>query len=120
MSRAKSSLGTGDTNVMELAFASARIPNSLEDRMNHPDLHRANLLVMHTDPIQSAGLVAALRQHPDFDVFVHGEHELPSGGQDVDAVIADYATAVRLTDRSVRGWQAGRRSQDARTDAQRS
>lgn len=66
--------------------------------MNFQSLRRFNLLVMHPDPILCAGLVAALRQHAAFEVFVHGVDHLGAGGPQVDVVIADYATAMRLTD----------------------
>jgi DNA-binding NarL/FixJ family response regulator len=58
----------------------------------------ANVLVMHPDPILTAGLVAALRQHPAFEVFVHGVDNLGSKGPEVNVVIADYGNAMRLTE----------------------
>jgi DNA-binding NarL/FixJ family response regulator len=67
---------------------------------NSPRL--ANVLVMHPDPILSAGLVAALRQHPSFEVFVQGVDNLGNEGPQVDVVIADYAGALRLTEASFR------------------
>jgi DNA-binding NarL/FixJ family response regulator len=65
--------------------------------MNHPS-RRANVLVMHPDPILSAGLVAALRQHASFDVFVHGGDSLGGLDPTVNVVIADYANAMRLAE----------------------
>ncbi|MDB5858731.1 MAG: uncharacterized protein JWQ76_2420 [Ramlibacter sp.] len=66
--------------------------------MNFHPLRRSNLLVLHSDPILSAGLVAALREHPRFEVFVHGVGSVGPDGPRVDAVIADYANALRLAD----------------------
>lgn len=70
--------------------------------MSHHAPRRANILVMHPDPILSAGLVAALGQHATLDVFVHGADTAGPGGPVVDAVIADYGNALRLTDGAVR------------------
>jgi DNA-binding NarL/FixJ family response regulator len=70
--------------------------------MNFQSLRRFNLLVMHPDPILCAGLVAALRQHATFEVFVHGVDHLGVDGPHVDVVIADYANAMQLTDIGVR------------------
>jgi DNA-binding NarL/FixJ family response regulator len=70
--------------------------------MNCQSPRRANVLVMHPDPILSAGLVAALRQHPSFEVFVHGVDNLGIGGPEVDVVIADYGNAMRLTESAPR------------------
>lgn len=70
--------------------------------MNFQCLHRANLLVMHPDPILSAGLVAALRQHNEFEVFVQGVDNLGSDGPRVDVVIADYNSAMRLAEDNAR------------------
>lgn len=66
--------------------------------MNHLPPPRSNVLVMHADPLLSAGLVAALRQHPLFEVFVHGVDNLGGDGPPVDVVIADYADALRLAE----------------------
>ena len=65
--------------------------------MNYQTLRRSNVLVMQPDPILSAGLVAALRQQPTFEVFVHGVDNLGPEGPRVDVVIADYGNAMRLT-----------------------
>lgn len=65
--------------------------------MNYQTLRRSNVLVMQPDPILSAGLVAALRQQPTFEVFVHGVDNLGPEGPRVDVVIADYVNAMRLT-----------------------
>lgn len=64
--------------------------------MNHLPPARSNVLVMHADPLLSAGLVAALRQHPLFEVFVHGVDNLGGDGPPMDVVITDYGDALRL------------------------
>jgi DNA-binding NarL/FixJ family response regulator len=66
--------------------------------MNHLPPSRSNVLVMHADPILSAGVVAALRQHPLFEVFMHGVDDLGGDGHRMDVVIADYADALRLAE----------------------
>ena len=71
--------------------------------MNFHSLRRSNLLVMHPDPILCAGLVAALRQHATFEVFVHGTDNVDMDGPPVDVVIADYPNAIRLTEAGARG-----------------
>jgi DNA-binding NarL/FixJ family response regulator len=73
--------------------------------MNIRPVRRIQLLVEHTDPIVAAGLVAALREQPAFDVLVHGAEPLVSPEVAVDVVIADYANALRLADRNVRFGQ---------------
>lgn len=65
--------------------------------MNHCSLRRSNVLVMQPDPILSAGLVAALRQHPTLEVFVHGVDNLGPEEPRIDVVIADYGSAMQLT-----------------------
>jgi DNA-binding NarL/FixJ family response regulator len=70
--------------------------------LNHHSLRRANILVMHPDPIVCAGLVAALGTHAAFQVLVHGVDAVGPDGPMVDAVIADYGNAMRLTDGAVR------------------
>lgn len=66
--------------------------------MNYLQLRRSNVLVMHADPILSAGVVAALRQHPTLEVLVDGVDPLDPQSSPVDVVIADYGNAIRLTD----------------------
>ncbi|HSV44352.1 MAG TPA: response regulator transcription factor [Ramlibacter sp.] len=69
----------------------------------HTDaLRSSNILIMHSDPILSAGLVAALRQHDSFEVFVHGVDHLGSDGPTMRVVIADYGNALLLTDPAAR------------------
>ncbi|MDM0117484.1 response regulator transcription factor [Variovorax sp. J22R133] len=58
---------------------------------------RPNILIAHPDPIVSAGLVAALSQNGTFEVYVHGVDNLGADGPLVDAVVSDYAGALRLT-----------------------
>ncbi|OUM02011.1 response regulator transcription factor [Variovorax sp. JS1663] len=65
--------------------------------MNHCALCRSNVLVMQPDPILSAGLVAALRPHSTFEVFVHGVDNLGPSGPRMDVVITDYGNAMQLT-----------------------
>jgi DNA-binding NarL/FixJ family response regulator len=70
--------------------------------MNYRQLRRPNVLVMHADPILSAGVVAALRQHPTLEVLVHGVDSLDPQSPPIDVVIADYGNAIRLTDAAER------------------
>ena len=70
--------------------------------MNYTATHRSNILVMHHDPLLCAGLVAALRGHPAFEVFVD---EPPTARLDelqIDVVVADYCHAMQLAAASVR------------------
>jgi DNA-binding NarL/FixJ family response regulator len=60
--------------------------------------HRSNILIVHPDPIVSAGLVAALRAHGGFEIFVHGVDHLGPDGAQVHVAIADYDNALLLTD----------------------
>jgi two-component system NarL family response regulator len=57
---------------------------------------------MHPDPLLSAGLVAALREHGDFEVCLDGAGAMAEDAPPVDVVIADYANAMRLADEAVR------------------
>jgi DNA-binding NarL/FixJ family response regulator len=70
--------------------------------MNHSATNRPNILVMHEDPLLSAGLVAALRQHVAFEVFVSDIDTASSDEPRIDVVIADYCHAMRLIDPAVR------------------
>jgi len=70
--------------------------------MNHTIPHRSTVLVLHDDPLLRAGLVAALCQHPAFEVFVGDGDAVHSREPRVDVVIADYALAMRLSDLAVR------------------
>jgi two-component system NarL family response regulator len=63
---------------------------------------RLNVLVMQHDPLLSVGIVAALRQHPFFEVFVD---DLDVNGRDesgIDVVVADYGHAMQLANSEVR------------------
>jgi DNA-binding NarL/FixJ family response regulator len=70
--------------------------------MNFHPMHRTHLLVLHPDPILCAGLVAALRQHPGFDVFVHDGEKANLEQERIDVVLADYKSAMQLTDGATR------------------
>lgn len=70
--------------------------------MNHTAPHCHHILVMQPDPLLCAGLVAALRQHAVFEVFVDSLDALNSEEPRIDVVIADYSHAMRLTDSTVR------------------
>ena len=64
--------------------------------MNHFVSRRSTVLVMHPDPLVCAGVVAALRQHPGFDVKVQGANTALSEASDVDVVVTDFCHAVQL------------------------
>lgn len=64
--------------------------------MNHSSSRHLNVLVMYHDPIVCAGLVAALRQHANFEILVHGTDHLGASGPLIDVVIADYNNAMLL------------------------
>ncbi len=70
--------------------------------MSHTNPRRSTVLVMHDDPLLCAGLVAALRQHVAFEIFVEDVDAVHSGKPPVDVVIADYGLAIRLSDPTVR------------------
>jgi DNA-binding NarL/FixJ family response regulator len=72
--------------------------------MNCNPARSLNVLVMHSDPLLRAGLVAALRERPSLEIVVHGGGDLHSMQRPVDVVIADYWEAMRLTN------AAGRRA----------
>jgi two-component system NarL family response regulator len=57
---------------------------------------------MHPDPLLRAGLEAALRRHPGFDLLADDGDDADARVSPVDVVIGDYANAVRLADASVR------------------
>jgi len=75
--------------------------------MNHIAKQPIRILVLHQDPLLSAGLTAALRSRPDFEVFEGGEdHATPTA----DVVVTDYRRALHLTEEtgsSPRGPLAG-------------
>ena len=70
--------------------------------MNNSPSYRLSVLVMHADPIVCAGVVAALRQYPVFDVSVRRTDEPGDDGPRVDVAITDYDNAMLLTDRGLR------------------
>lgn len=74
--------------------------------MNHSPSHPLNVLVRYPDPIVSAGLVAALRQHAGTEISVHDADDAASSGPPIDVVIADYNNAMLLTDPDTRKVQA--------------
>ena len=71
--------------------------------MNQTALQRYAILVVHSDPLLRAGLLAALREHAIFEVSVDDSDEGSADGRRIDVVIADYERAVRLADAAVRG-----------------
>ena len=73
--------------------------------MNQTATDHSNILVMHHDPLLRAGLVAALREHAAFEVFVDDDHTLGSHEPRIDVVIADYEHAMRLMHPEVRAAQ---------------
>jgi DNA-binding NarL/FixJ family response regulator len=74
----------------------------MENVMNHSAAHRPNILVLHRDPLLSAGLVTALRAHAAYEVFAGDVDDLDDGSR-IDVVIADYDQAMHLADSAVRG-----------------
>lgn len=66
--------------------------------MNYLQPRRSTVLVMHPDPIFSAGLVTALRQAATLEVVVHEGDGLGPGESRVDVVITDYDAAMRLVE----------------------
>jgi two-component system NarL family response regulator len=74
----------------------------LEKQMNHSATHRSTtVLVMQHDPLLCAGIVAALRQHPAFEVFVD-DSSGDMGETPIDVVVADYSHAMSLVDPAAR------------------
>jgi DNA-binding NarL/FixJ family response regulator len=74
----------------------------LENPMSHTALQRSNILVMHHDPILSAGLAAVLHRHAGFEIFVDDDvdAERPQGPR-VDVVVTDYEHAMHLANAAV-------------------
>ena len=70
--------------------------------MNHSQSIPLKVLVAHPDPIVGAGVVAALRQHPNFEVSAGPAGDAAPFGSTVDVVVTDHANAIRLTDRAAR------------------
>lgn len=63
--------------------------------MNHV-APRRTFLVMHPDPLLRAGLVAALRQHPAFEIFVDRVDAAVLHRPRIDVVITDFDHAMQL------------------------
>ena len=57
---------------------------------------RSTILITHADPLLRAGLLAALRQHADFETLVDGFDDAGSAPPRSDVVITDYDQAMRL------------------------
>lgn len=70
--------------------------------MNQSPSRPLNVLVRYPDPIVSAGLVAALRQHASAEISVQDADDATSSGPPIDVVIADYNNAMLLTDPDAR------------------
>lgn len=64
--------------------------------MNHIPNRLLNVMVTYPDPIVCTGLVTALRQHDDLQVFVEGIGDATGQPATFDVVIADYSNAMRL------------------------
>ena len=60
------------------------------------------VLVMHPDPLLSAGLVTALRQHTSYRILLDGVDPEPADGRAIDVVVADFESAMRLVDPGAR------------------
>jgi DNA-binding NarL/FixJ family response regulator len=69
--------------------------------MTQAALQRTHVLVMHHDPLLSAGLVAALRRDPAFETLLDDDIA-GSDGPAIDVVITDYQRAMQLADPAVR------------------
>jgi DNA-binding NarL/FixJ family response regulator len=79
---------------------------SVEIQMNALPLRRLRILVQHEDPLLCAGLLAALRQHAQFDVHPDGSEAPADDSSSVDVVIVDYRRGLLLADgaeRAARG-----------------
>jgi DNA-binding NarL/FixJ family response regulator len=70
--------------------------------MNYTAPDRSTILVMQHDPLLRAGLVAALRDHPAFEIYVDDADAVSPDHPEIDVVIADYSQAMRLADSAVR------------------
>ena len=75
--------------------------------MNNSPSSQLHVLVVHPDPIVSAGVVAALRAHPSIAVCVRDVEEPGSGEPSADVVITDYDHAMRLAGRGTRAANGG-------------
>ena len=73
--------------------------------MNAIPLRRFRILVVHEDPLLCAGLVAALQQQLQFDVFPRSGDAPGAAPTSMDVVIADYREGLRLADPTARASQ---------------
>lgn len=64
--------------------------------MVDPHFRRANVLVSHSQPLLSAGLVALLSREACLDVFIAGIDLLDAIKPRVDLVVADHDRALQL------------------------
>lgn len=64
--------------------------------MSHPHSCQLNVLVMHADPIVCAGVVAALREHRNFVVFVDRVDAATGIASRVDVAITDLDRGMLL------------------------
>lgn len=70
-----------------------------------PGATRFTVLIVHSDPVVSAGLAALLRRGPKFTVIASRAWEsLPHGRDCADVLIADYESGIRLTE-TAPGWR---------------
>jgi DNA-binding NarL/FixJ family response regulator len=70
--------------------------------MNLDPSRRMTVLVMHSDPLLCAGLVAVLCQKSNLQVVVDGPDRTAPGGIPIDVIVADYDGAMQLVDTDVR------------------
>jgi DNA-binding NarL/FixJ family response regulator len=67
--------------------------HGVEIGMDNLASNRSTVLVLHQDPLLSAGVATALRSSPNFDVF-----EGSAGSATVDVVVADHRRALQLAE----------------------
>jgi DNA-binding NarL/FixJ family response regulator len=61
-------------------------------------MNQTALWVVHDDPLLRAGLVAALQQHPGFEVFVDDDGRDCQERPAIDVIVADYRNALRVAE----------------------
>jgi DNA-binding NarL/FixJ family response regulator len=76
-----------------------------ESLSSHAHGRRLNVLVMHEEPLLCAGISATLRDHADFEVFVHGADAPGADTPPIDVVVTDYGNGLRLADGTARASQ---------------
>jgi two-component system NarL family response regulator len=64
--------------------------------MIHSTLRRPTVLVVYQDPLLRTGIVAALREHGAFEVFVQGVDAESADAAQIDVIVADYHGGVQL------------------------